>query len=124
MYKHLALALLLTLNHSLLFGVMEAAHLPDADHPLGQIYTHDHAPHADDTDTVEHHDHHVLPQAASATSDSHHADHHHGVHVHLNCDLPESFDLAYVRPASERPWTCLSLLPGRTYSPPVPPPDR
>lgn len=84
MNKKLALAFILLLNHSLLFGAAQGAHLPDDDHPLGYAFhqgDHD-APHAHaGPETLPDHPGHDHPG---------HDHHNHGVHIHLTAGLPYS----------------------------------
>lgn len=130
--KKILFALLLMLNHSLMFGAVQAASLPDEDHPFGKAIPHDHLHHHD------HHDHHEMNEHApshdeshhqtnSAASDDEHHDHHHhshGMHAQLNCDLPCSRDLNLQKRCCEALTYYHVTHQSLTYSPPVPPPNH
>ncbi len=122
------LGLLLILNHSLMFGVSQAAHIPDEDHPYGQALEYEH--HHQHGDAVANHNQHdhadePLPLADSLIGDEDHEhSHKHGVHVHLNCDLPYSLSFSIDPAATLRPAFFQSLHQGLAYAPPVPPPNR
>ena len=122
------IALLLILNHSVMFGTMTAAEMPDEEHPYGQAVNHEnlhHHSHHDDHHN-DHRDHQVV--TGNVTDSAHHDEnephHEHGVHIHLNMDLPQTISLDLQPQVGQ-------ALPGyqlhhhnQTYSPPVPPPNR
>ncbi len=145
------LALLLMLNHSLLFGVSQAAYIPDEDHPYGYAYQHEHlhehpevtpheglfdAPHADhDVEINEdprHHEHDEHPADNAAESlatlndtDHEHEFHHtHSAHIPLNCDLPFTLSFTLLNPDGATPASHQYLHLNLAYAPPVPPPNR
>ena len=105
------MAILLLLNHSLMFGVAEAAHIPDDEHPYGHIMDYDHE---------------TIPAGHSVDDghESHEQHHKHGMHVHLNCDLPYTLSFEFETPGSESFDARQFLHPSLAYSPPVPPPNR
>ena len=123
MYKKFFLALMLVFNHSLMFGVTEAAHIPDEDHPYGLAeHAHQHS-HEHATG-----DAHELSQDTAvgmdlAADNEHEHQHKHGVHVHLNCELPYSLNFELKNLRSQIPAVSKSLHQSQSYSPPVPPPN-
>ncbi|OGT73778.1 MAG: hypothetical protein A3H44_02695 [Gammaproteobacteria bacterium RIFCSPLOWO2_02_FULL_57_10] len=121
-------ALLLMLNHSLMFGVMEAAALPDEDHPFGQAVPHEHL-HDHNHQVIDEHSHghdSGEHQRAVTGSDDHSQEHHHshGVHVQLNCDLPYSLNFNLPKPGCDALTDYHVTHQSLTYAPPVPPPNR
>ena len=111
MYKKLLMALLLIINHSVMIGVTEAAHMPDEEHPFGHTVDYDHA-----DEPVEH--------SSDDGHDYHEQHHKHGAHVHLGIALPVNVDVAVQPVDSVFMVTHKALLSGLIYSPPVPPPNR
>ena len=111
MYKKLVMALLLILNHSLMIGVTEAAHMPDEEHPYGHTVDYDHA-----AELVEH-----SPDDGHEFHEQHHK---HGAHVHLGFALPTNVDGTVPPAGAVLMMNHKFLLSGLTYAPPVPPPNR
>lgn len=105
--KHI-LILLFLFNHSLMFGVIEAAHLPDADHPYGHAVGYHAHDNAQDNEDVHSADHDTQP---------------HGLHIHLNIDLPSNPDFAFPRAGSQQLAASTSSHQNLAYAPPVPPPN-
>lgn len=125
MYTKIILAILLVFNHSLLFGAIQAAEMPDECHPNGHNSPLDHISQMSS-------EQHALVHLESGVSldtridclehDSEHDEHHeHGMHIHLSLDLPETFEVPVQIQAK------LALPPYQmnqqflSYTPPVPP---
>lgn len=103
-YKKLLFAMVLVLNHSLMFGVTEAAHIPDAEHPYGHTVNYDHGDDSDqDVDGEQHHKH--------------------GMHVHLGCALSYSLNFSVQTVPDQALSSCKFLHQSLSYTPPVPPPN-
>jgi len=139
--RQILFALLLMLNHSLLFGMNQAAYIPDAQHPFGSAFPHEHL----HEHGYDHHDHdhglnlddhaHEAHQnldtpdlqqqfdTAIAPDHDHDTAHSHGVHFPLNCDLPFSLTFALDTAHSEPPASCQHMHAGLACAPPVPPPN-
>ncbi|MES3008620.1 MAG: hypothetical protein V4751_12710 [Pseudomonadota bacterium] len=121
MLKKVLIALLLILNHSVMFGTMEAEEIPDAAHPYGQTFEHE---------LLHHHSHqHEHHDASSTATDSGHHDeyephHEHGAHTHLNMDVPQTISLDLQRQSGQASTSYALPHQSQTYSPPVPPPNR
>jgi len=103
------IALMLLLNYSLLFGVVEGAHIPDVEHPYGHTVSYDH--------TGEHLTH-------TGHADDHEQHHKHGTHIHLGAFIPYSLNFALQPLVHHAPSQHKFLHPSLTYSPPVPPPNH
>ncbi len=127
-YAKVAIALLLILNNSVMFGAIQAAEMPDEHHPWGQAYQHDY---------LHHHSHDHERQGTSLTTliadhtdalqvehDEHHEHHEHGAHSHMNMDLPQTVGLEFRRTASQALTLYELHHQSQTYTPPVPPPNR
>ena len=126
------LALLLILNHSVMVGAMEAEEIPDEAHPYGQTFKHEHLHHHahqhDDHDIAALTDLELSDQETHTAVPEHHNDqephHEHGVHVHLNMDVPQTVHLDLQRRGSEALTSYQRVHQSQTWSPPVPPPNR
>ncbi len=141
MSRQILFALLLMLNHSLLFGASQAAYIPDELHPFGSAFPHEHLhEHGhDDHDHGHGHDHddhaHNMDQplstpdsphvfdTAMAPDHDHDTTHSHGAHVPLNCDLPFSLSFALNTAHTEPPASSQHMHAGLAFAPPVPPPN-
>ncbi len=110
-HKKLLIALLLILNYSLMFGVTEAAHIPDNEHPYGHAVDYDHS-----DELLEH-----SPDDGHEFHDEHHK---HGAHVHLGFALPVSIDIDVELVDAVLTINHKLSYSNLTYSPPVPPPAR
>ncbi len=123
-YMKIVLGLLLLLNHSVMFGAMAAADMPDEAHPFGTAVNHEH---------LHHHSHDKQPHASDQHSpvnsdqaqvhdelDPHHE---HGMHIQLNMDLPSIVVFEFRNQTRQQ--FIASYLSGKSqiYSPPVPPPN-
>jgi hypothetical protein len=122
------IALLLILNHSVMFGTMTAAEMPDEEHPYGQAVNHEnlhHHAHHDDHHS-DYHDHQVA--SGDIMEPGHHDEnephHEHGVHIHLNMDLPQTISIDLLPQGSQAVASYHLVHQSQTYSPPVPPPNR
>ncbi|MBU2098120.1 MAG: hypothetical protein KKD00_05120 [Gammaproteobacteria bacterium] len=131
LYKKLILAFILLFNHSLMFGVTEAAHIPDEEHPRGYAYHAGVDQHEHDIDVLHVLDHalqHISAQVNASDDAANHAghDHHHkhGTHIHLNCELPYSLHFDFQLSGSQVPCAHLITHQSQLYSPPVPPPNH
>jgi hypothetical protein len=126
-YRKVILAFLLVINYSLAFGAIEAAAMPDEQHPLGKAiqHHHHHHLHADQHS----HDHNNLAgqdgKAQQQTADDvHDHQHKHGINIQLNMDIPGLLALDFYR-ADSPPVTRYRLdLNSLSYAPAVPPPNR
>jgi hypothetical protein len=131
MYRKIFLALVLIFNHSLMFGVTEAAHIPDENHPYGAAkysYEHSHAhSHAHVHEHAAGNAHQLTHDTADDSdlaADTEHEHHHkHGVHIHLSCELPYSLNFELKSLGSQILAFSESLHQTPSYSPPVPPPN-
>lgn len=129
MYRNILIVMLLVLNHSFIFGVTEAAWLPDEDHPFGQAVQHEHRHHHAHEQVDEHshkHGHDAEQQQfLSSAIDEDHDEHHHehATHVQLNCDLPCSLNLIIQKHGSDALTAWHVSHQSLTYAPPVPPPQ-
>lgn len=126
MYRKVILAFLLVLHYSLAFGAIEAATLPDEQHPLGKAIHHDHH-HVHHDHHDQDHNNHVEPDGAApheSAGDTHDHQHKHGVSIQLNMVVSGLCALDFYK--SDSP----ALTPYRldhnslSYAPAVPPPDR
>ncbi|MGJ8689189.1 MAG: hypothetical protein ACSHXZ_06655 [Gammaproteobacteria bacterium] len=126
MYTKIILAILLVFNHSLLFGAIQAAEMPDECHPNGHNSPLDHPGQMSSKQ-------HALVHIESGTSldaradclehDLEHDEHHeHGMHIHLSLSLTDTLEVPVQIQAM------LALPPYQmnhqflSYTPPVPPP--
>lgn len=111
MHKKFVIALLLILNYSLMFGVTEAAHMPDSEHPYGHTVDYDHVD--------------KLPEHSPDDGHEFHDQHHkHGAHVHLGFALPVSIDISAELVGAALMINNKLSYSNLTYSPPIPPPTR
>ncbi|MCB1664677.1 MAG: hypothetical protein KDI28_02815 [Pseudomonadales bacterium] len=125
MTRKIVFALLLILNHSLLLGEIQAAEMPDSEHPFGHESPLDHLV---EFSLEEHllHEHHVDggEHDCEQVHPSHQDHHEHGMHIHLSLALADSLLLDSV-PAPRAPQVPYLLThKNQTYTPPVPPPIR
>lgn len=144
MSRKIVLALLLILNHSLLYGVSQAAYIPDAEHPYGHAYQHEHLhvhlydhepalePELKKSHDHDHHAHDVAPLDLNTDNHSeftgaenhHESQHTHGVHIQLNCDLPFTLSLTLLNLCDAHPAGHQHEHASLAFAPPVPPPNR
>lgn len=126
--RKFVLAFILLLNHSLLFGATQSAHIPDVDHPLGYAFhldeTQDCPPHLGElADSDTHADSDADTHPASHGHPGH--DHHnHGVHIHLSTGLPYSISLSFDNAGNDQVAAWQPAYGSMSYSPPVPSPNR
>ncbi|GEM_PF-536129 len=137
-HRTLLIAMLLVLNHSFMFGVAEAALLPDENHPFGKAVQHEHLHHHAHRDMHEQlheqvhehspeHSHNAGQQQSDspAIDDDQHEHHHeHATHVQLNFDLPSSLSLIIQKHGSDALTAYHLTHQSLTYAPPVPPPNH
>ncbi len=121
MLKKVLIALLLILNHSVMFGVMEAEEIPDEAHPYGQTFEHEHLHHH--SHGHEHHDVSSIPMEPGH-HDEHEPHHEHGAHTHLSMDAPQTISLDLQREGTQALTSYALPHQSQIYSPPVPPPNR
>ena len=135
MTRNFVIVMLLVLNHSFMFGVSEAAWLPDEDHPFGQAAPHEHLHHhahdredaLDDKRQSHKHSHGGdHQQTGSLTMDDDPQEHHHehATHVQLNCDLSCSLSLVIQKHLSNALTDYHVAHQSLTWAPPVPPPNH
>lgn len=123
MYRKILFAFILILNHSLLMGQIQAAEMPDEEHPFGHespVHIHDHA----HPEQVTHsHENFQSQSDYEEHLNMHDEQHQHGMHIHLSLALPD----ALVVDAQKQSLTSLPIYgfahQNQTYAPPIPPPN-
>lgn len=124
-FNKIILAIILILNHSFLFGAIQAAEMPDECHPFGHSMPADHSRLMTPEQHAQLHQYDTDPHAAENCL-THHVDHdghhEHGMHIHLSLSLPETIDITVARQQSLALPPYLLAHKNLSYIPPVPPP--
>ncbi len=124
MYTKIIFAIILVMNHSLLFGAIQAAEMPDECHPFGHNTPLDHPDKLSSEQHVLLHatDNNQLHGDCLEHNLEHDEHHEHGMHIHLSLSLPETLEVPVQMQAKLALPPYLANQQYLSYTPPVPPP--
>ena len=90
MYRKILLAFILILNHSLLIGQIQAAEMPDEEHPFGHESPEHFHDHVHSEQVFLSHENFQSQSDYEEHLNTHDEQHQHGMHIHLSLALPDA----------------------------------